>query len=249
MQYRHTDRGNFEDYAAGRVLLHAPGQSHFPVRLSCELFSRCLKRFPEDQKLTLHDPCCGGGYTLTVLGFHFADRLAGIFGSDISAEAVQLARQNLSLLTESGLQMRMTQLEELVAAYGKDSHRGAYVSAERLMEKVLRFTGKIPVSVFQANALAPGRMGEVPESMVLGSIDIVFADVPYGNLASWAGRNEETPGGNPLNTLLEAVDPYISPKGLVLIASDKGQRVDHSGWKRVEKSNNGKRRIEMLMRR
>ena len=243
------EKGNFEDYAAGRVLLHAPGQSHFPVRLSCELFSRCLEQFPEDQKLTLYDPCCGGGYTLTVLGFHFADRLCGIFGSDISMEAVRLARQNLSLLTESALQLRVTQLEELAAVYGKDSHRGACESAERLMKKVMRFTGKIPVSVFQANALAPGRMGEVPASMAMGSVDILFADVPYGNLASWAGKNDETQGENPLNTLLDAVGPFVSQKGLVLIASDKGQRVDHSGWKRVEKSNHGKRRIEVLMRR
>ncbi len=244
MIFRHAGRDNFEDFAAGRVLLHAPGLSHFPVRLSCEIFARCLELFPAERKIRLYDPCCGSGYTLAVLGFHFPERLLSLSGSDIDPEAVDLARQNLSLLSEQGLAARMAKIRDMLDAYGKESHKGALESAERLLEKVRAFEEPLSVLIFQAdlmNTEIPARF--VPDGLMA---DIVFADVPHNRLVGWKGT--EGMEGNRMDALLESVSPMLAPGGIVVLASDKGQRATHADWRRVEKIVSGKRRIEILTR-
>ena len=112
MVYQYCGKGDFEDFASGRVLLHRTGYPNFPVRLAQEIFCRCLARLDSAKPLRLYDPCCGGGYLLTVLGFLNYGRLETIAASDISGEAVQLARENLSLLGRAGLARRKEQLSQ-----------------------------------------------------------------------------------------------------------------------------------------
>src|SRR5919198_6265316 len=101
MKYRFaTERVTYEDYASGRILYGRPGFTAFPVRLASELFQRCADRLAQEGKpppYSLFDPCCGGGYLVTVAGLLHGDRLAGILASDIDPEAVDLAGRNLSL--------------------------------------------------------------------------------------------------------------------------------------------------------
>lgn len=253
MIFRHAGRDNFEDFAAGRVLLHAPGLSHFPVRLSCEIFARCLEQFPSERKIRLYDPCCGSGYTLAVLGFHFPERFLSLSGSDIDPDAVDLARQNLSLLSEQGLAARMAKIRDMHDSYGKESHKGALESAGRLLEKVRAFTHPLPVLIFQADLMNTDvSERSVPDGLMA---DIVFADVPHGRLVGWKGtegmegmKGMEGTEGNRMDALLESVFPMLAPGGIVVLASDKGQRATHADWRRVEKIVSGKRRIEILTR-
>ena len=106
MIYRFFNKDNFVDFSSGRVLYHKSGFPNFPVRLAGELFSRCLELTGKDRDIILYDPCCGCGYTVTVLGFLFNSKIKTIFASDILEEAVETANKNLSLLTHQGIEKR-----------------------------------------------------------------------------------------------------------------------------------------------
>ena len=43
MEYKYTKNENYEDFANGRVLYHVGGKPTFPVRLSLEIYERCLQ--------------------------------------------------------------------------------------------------------------------------------------------------------------------------------------------------------------
>ena len=118
---------------------------------------------------------------LTVLGFLCADYIKAIYAFDISADSLNLARENLSLLTENGLMVRRRQLDELYKAYNKPSHASAIDSANRLLKRLKK---PIISEVFQADALHS-------ESFlnVRFKADIVIADVPYGSLTQWEDDN------------------------------------------------------------
>ena len=265
MQYRHTERDNYEDFAAGRVFPHMPGMSHFPVRLTLELFARCLERFPTSRRVTVYDPCCGGGYLLAIVGFHFAHRLRGMLGSDISPVAVEGAGRMLSLLTESGMRGRMRELASMAADYGKDSHREALASAAHLLDTLASHDPfGLPV-LFEADALDAASLVARPEAFLYGPVDIVMADVPYGRLSSWSegaphpaasatGAMHDGAASSPpavrssLDALLEAVAPLMAPDGVVMLASGKDQKVTHPAWRRLEKETAGKRRIGIYAR-
>ena len=99
LNYKYIENKNFEDYASGRVIYQKSGFPNFPVRLSSEIFMTCLDIIGKmDSKITIYDPCCGGGYLLTVLGLMFGDKINSIYASDISEEAVELAKENLNTL-------------------------------------------------------------------------------------------------------------------------------------------------------
>ena len=69
MEYKYCNNDNFEDYASGRVLYSAEGVPNFPVRLINEIFGYALEYSSKKQNLCVYDPCCGGGYSLTVLRY------------------------------------------------------------------------------------------------------------------------------------------------------------------------------------
>lgn len=69
MVYKYCKNENYEDLASGKVILHRTGYPNFPVRLAQEIFFRCLNYLDNSDSICIYDPCCGGGYLLTVLGF------------------------------------------------------------------------------------------------------------------------------------------------------------------------------------
>ena len=232
MNYKYFEAGNYEDLACGRVIVHRAGFPNFPVRLAGEIFMQCLELTGKD-KAVLCDPCCGGAYVLTVLGFLFGGRIEAIYASDISPEAVALAQSNLGLLTPQGLERRKAQLIEMREAFGKQSHLDAIESAERL-KKMLR---PIASTTFQADIM--------DEDALAGAdfkTDIVFADVPYGNLANWSESDAS------LDRLLCAVRPVLANGAVIALCSDKGQKVQGDQFRHVRKILVGKRRIEILQK-
>lgn len=229
MQYRYSERGNYEDLSSGRVLYAHAGVPNFPVRLLNEIFRRSLDYAGKGREVTVYDPCCGGGYLLTVLGFCNQDRIVHLAGSDIDGEMVALARRNTALLTRAGLEGRIRELEDLWNRYRKPSHAGALESAGRLLKDLKR---DLPSVLFAADCTRD--LPDCPKA------DVILTDLPYGQLTSFQGERED-PVGRMAETLAAAAQ-----EGTVLaICMDKGQRFSGRMWERMEKQNVGKRRFEI----
>lgn len=82
---------NYEDFASGRVLYNQKGAAAFPVRLASEIFLRSknyLKKKGVKEPITIYDPCCGGAYILTTLGFLHGECFSKIIGSDVDKRFV-----------------------------------------------------------------------------------------------------------------------------------------------------------------
>lgn len=232
MQYRYvTEKHNYEDYAAGRVILSQGGTTSFPVRLASEIFQRCASFFPSEQRLRLYDPCCGGGYLLTVLGFLHSEQLISLRGSDIDADRVALATSNLNLLSANGLKSRRETLQELAKTYGKQSHHDALQSVDRLT------ASEILTSAWIADAF---QTSTPPQS-----VDLIICDVPYGNVTTWQSTEN-----NPITRLLDAQYETLVTGGIIAIISDKSQqRTTHPKYSQRQHETLGKRRILILQKR
>lgn len=110
MEYKYTQKNNFEDFASGRVIYHIGGEPTFPVRLILEIYERCLQYSKKKRNITLYDCCCGGAYMLTILGLLKSETISKIYGSDIDPKRIKLAEDNLGLLTKSGISKRRGEL-------------------------------------------------------------------------------------------------------------------------------------------
>lgn len=236
MVYKYCENRNFEDFASGRVLLHRTGYPNFPVRLAQEIFCRCMERIGSREQICVYDPCCGGGYLLTVLGFLNYGRIGSIAASDISAEAVELARENLSLLCREGLGRRIEQLGRLRDLHGKSSSLEALESAENLLGIVTGAAREIKHKVFQADILSPGAL----EGRDFKA-DIVFTDVPYGNLVEWQAGQEDA------LCLPDRLLPVIKDTSAVAVCSDRRQKFRSDYFRRVEKQAVGKRLFQIFV--
>lgn len=246
MPYRFaTERQDYSDFAAGRVLRVPPGYPALPVRLADELFRRCLAaRGGPAEGLVLFDPCCGAAYQLSALGLLHAHTLVKVIGSDVDPGALAVAAQNLGLLSPEGLALRARELEALAAQFGKEAHRDALASARRLRDRLAGALGgrRLEVEHFAADALAgdelPGRLGGQP-------VDVVVADVPYGALSQW-----RAPAGapDPLWALLDSLAAALRPGAVAGVVTDKAQRAAHPAFRRAEQFQVGRRRAAVLVR-
>lgn len=237
---------DYSHLASGRVLYSLPGHPAFPVRLASEVLQRCIENrktiYGNSTRCTLYDPCCGAAYHLSVLAYLHRNHIREILASDIDEKAVELAKRNLGLLTQEGMDRRIDELEAMLERYDKDSHRDALKSAHILKRETpsLELHGPIVTSVFQANATDRGAiLAKVPAH----SVDILFTDIPYGQHSQWEG----TAGiPNPLAAMLDALSGILSASSIIAIGSDKGQKVMHPAYQRVEAFQIGKRRVAIL---
>lgn len=125
MEYLYCKDDNFQDFASGRVLYGGKGIPNFPIRLLLEIYGRALERSNKKEDLVIYDPCCGGGYSLTILGYFQNKYIRKIYGSDIDEDMVAHAKKNISLLTDVALKKRKAEIEELYKDQRKnlrDSH-------------------------------------------------------------------------------------------------------------------------------
>lgn len=247
MKYLYAPHRNFEDYANGRVIYATPGQPAFPVRLASEIFQRGLAHWQAasgEGLCRLYDPTCGGGYWLVALAWLHWDRLAAIYASDIQRDAVNLAARNLSLLSISGLDRRIAEIEKMLADYGKVSHAVALESAHKFRAQLGKELESHPIStqVFQVNATDSQALHQKIEG---AGIDLIMADIPYGWHSEWAGQ-PPAPEPPPVHQLLEALSGIIRPTAVVAIAADKRQAIRHPGYRRLERFQIGKRQVVYL---
>lgn len=229
MQYKYGLNQNYEDFASGRVLYSAPGVPNFPVRLIQEIYGRCLSYSKKKENIFLYDCCCGGGYSLTVLGLLNQDTLTRIVGSDIDHNILKTAENNLALLSSSGMNKRREELHELYESYHKEQHKEAGQSAERLMHLLIN---PIQTHIIQADAFHLEPLQGVP--------DIIITDVPYGGLVQWQGNNET------INEFIESLRTISGPNTIIAISMDKNQKITNEGLFRFERQNVGKRKFEIL---
>lgn len=220
-----------------------PGAAPFPVRLAGEVFERCRAVLVDkgiNGPYTVYDPFCGGGYTLTVLGFQFMVRIKGIVASDADSRMVSLASRNLGLLSATGLNNRIMQIEQLIGKYEKESHKEALESALRLKSISEARKLALELDCFSANAAQLGRYKDR-----LTGVDMVITDLPYGRITSWS----DIPGvEDPASEFLESLQEVIPPHSVVAVISDKKQKVAHAAYRRVERFNAGKRLVTILER-
>jgi 23S rRNA (guanine2535-N1)-methyltransferase len=241
MSYEYaTENLNYEDFSSGRVLYNQQGATSFPVRLTCEIFLRCATILEKDGNTgpySIYDPLCGGAYSLTTLGFLYSNKISRIYASDIDDMVIGLAKKNLSLLTEKGLMERTKQLEQMLQDYGKESHRGALLSANKFYELIKNMPHQIDVNCFVSDALKPDHYTDMEK------VDIVITDLPYGEVVDWINaKEEEVATIQFLHNLL----PILKKQSIVAVTSRKKTIVRHESFQRVDHFNLGKRQIVFL---
>jgi hypothetical protein len=250
MRYRFaTERQDYADYASGRVFYALPGYPAFPIRLASEIFQRCVairKASGATGPCVLYDPCCGGAYYLSTLAFLHWHTIDEIVGSDVEERALSLAERNLALLTVSGLEDRIAEISQMLALYGKASHAAALKSAETLRQQLLELVAshQLRTAVFRADATdGQALLRQLGDRKA----DVVVADVPYGWHSTWqvleAGQASSS---SPVWQMLEALRLVLSPQAVVAVASDKGQKISHQNYGRVERFRVGKRQVALL---
>lgn len=228
MDYKYAEDKSYEDFASGRVLYHTNGTPNFPVRLANEIYSRCLGYSNKKKDICLYDCCCGGGYTVTVLGLLNQQTITKIIVSDIDNRMLEVAKLNLSLLSKKGIKLRINEIRSFYEQFNKISHRDAEKSGIILLNLIQK---EIEIQLFQADALKTLQVDIKP--------DIIITDVPYGNLVDWQGEEDNT------SKLLESLAQICSDETVIAICMNKNQKLNNNRFKRLEKQNVGKRRFEI----
>lgn len=219
------------------------------MRLAGEIFLRCLsirEKKGARGPCLLYDPCCGGAYHLSTLGFQYGEQIHTILASDIDPESVSLARRNLNLLTPAGLTQRIIEIRHLLRDYGKDSHAGALESALYLERRLAQIRGDrlLVVEVFHADATDGPALARCVQGR---AIDVVLTDVPYGWRSDWqVGPDVAAGAQGPLWHMLDALRGLLSDRAVVAVAADKAQTIAHTGYIRLDHIRAGKRQVIIL---
>jgi uncharacterized small protein (DUF1192 family) len=194
--------------------------------------------------MRVYDPCCGGAYLIAVLAYLHWNEIGEINVSDVDAQALSIAQRNLSLLSLTGIERRIAEIEEMRRLYKKDSHDAARQSAEVIKERLLQLAGThpIPVCWFQADAL---HSAGLQEHFAGNPPDVVITDIPYGIRSQWllAGPAQKQEAAW---LLLESLRDVLAAEAVVAIASIKGQKIAHAGYRQVGKLKSGKRQVLVL---
>ena len=232
-------RDTYEDFASGRVLLNASGTTAFPVKLASEIFLRgksYLRSRSDKKKYSLFDPCCGGAHLLTTIGILNGHYLNRIVGSDIDDKVIEIAKSNLSMVNEEGIQNRLDQIKKMYNEYSKESHWEAIGSAERLKQMILDRRSTMETVCFPADAT-----NSLNFPWTKNTFDIVISDLPYGEVIKW--RSDEI---DPATRLLENLLNVVTPNAVVIIVSNKKQVIKNSNYNRLERLKVGKRQVVFL---
>ncbi len=232
MEYKYAQNENYEDFASGRVLYHMGGEPTFPVRLTLELYERCLSYSNKKTNITLYDCCCGGAYMLTVLGFLKSYSISELYGSDINTKSLKLAEDNLGLLTNDGIRKRRVELTALFNEFDKASHKEALSSLHKLEDRI---TKEMKTGVFKRNIFETYDLPFQP--------DIIITDVPYGNMAQWVDCNPD------MNQMMKALSENCGQETILCVCMDKKQKIQTDLFQRLEKQMIGKRKFEIYIKK
>jgi 23S rRNA (guanine2535-N1)-methyltransferase len=249
MPYRFaTKKRDYSDFSSGRVFYSSPGQPVLPIRLTSEIFLRCLAirhNNKQSDPVVLYDPCCGSAYHLTTLAFLHWPEIDTIIGSDVEADILSVAARNLSLLTMAGLKQRQEEIETMLARFSKPSHADALRSVQAFVSQLRELIQirQIKTRLFLADAT---RYPNADDEMRPQKVDIILSDVPYGWHSDWQLSASAKSSRTPLWHMLSALQPVLSTNAVVAIVADKGQQVAHENYERIERFQIGKRQVVLL---
>ncbi len=223
MTYRHAlTRESYADLSGG-VLHSAPGFPAFPARLASEMFQRALAFVPGS---TAHvwDPCCGSGHLLTTLVLQHRRDITAVLATDVDPEALILARKNLDLLSEQGMDARSVELRARADRLRKPSYLDAAASARRLARRLAEPGGALPSRVAQADVFSTDQLrralaGQRP--------NLVLTDVPYGEQTSWAGPDRAAG----IDGMLAALEEVLDDDAVIAVAT-RGRKARLAGPRR-----------------
>lgn len=244
-----AENKDYADFASGRAFYNAPGHPVLPVRLVSELFQRCTAVRQQQgltAPVTIYDPCCGSAYHLSTLAYlHWAE-IESIIASDIDTAVLPTAQRNLNLLTQAGLQNRIAEIARMQQEFGKPSHDDAADSARKLAQRLQENLQDhaVKTAVFTADA---ANAAAIERGIAGQAIDIVIADVPYGQRSSWHTSDESLAGEMSLvEPMLAALRPVLSEETVVAIIANKTQKFAHENYRRLGRFQIGKRRVTLL---
>jgi 23S rRNA (guanine2535-N1)-methyltransferase len=201
MQFKFANALSYQDLGSGQVLHSAPGFPSFPARLGIELFERA-REVAGVEYASFWDPMCGAGGVATTIGIACGDAVSRILATDISTDSLAIAQRNLSLTSAEGISRRIGDLKR------KGAHPSRILSAERLA-KIVRCR-KIPFRTTVADVTNSASL----KAIVPGSVDVVFADVPYGLRTSW-----QSTSSTPIASMIAALWHVLPPHGVIVIAA------------------------------
>lgn len=211
MAYRYAlARESYADLSGG-VLHSAPGFPAFPVRLASEMFQRALE-FAPGSSAQVWDPCCGSGYLLTALALLHRLDITGVLGTDLDPAALTLARKNLGLLSEHGMDARADELRARAERLDKPAYLDAAAAARRLARGLSQRGGALPYGVAQADVFNPGQLRHVLDGR---RPNLVITDVPYGEQTSWVGPN----GAAGIDGMLRALAEVLDDDAVIAVAT------------------------------
>jgi tRNA G10 N-methylase Trm11 len=108
----------------------------------------------------------------------------------------------------------------------------------------------LPTRLFQADASSPRALRQ---GLAGQPVDLVITDIPYGWKSVWSFNEKPCEGLAPskdssnVMRMLDALHSLLPIRCLLAIASDKQQKVDHSGYRRLDKFRVGKRQVTILL--
>lgn len=225
---------DYSDFSSDKVLVNAPRTPAFPVRIASEIMARCLTLINTDNSITLYDPCCGGGHLLAVVGLLYSAYLTKIYGTDIDEQALKYAQKNLNLLTPEGFSQRKKEIQYNYEKQEKQPQLEALNSAERLETMLLNTEHrKKDVQCFQWDIT-----GEHPP--FFKNVNVVIADLPYGNMTYWQGIAQKDPNERLLNNIYQTLDVN---NAIVVLVCNKQERISHKKFEQVKRLKHGKRQF------
>ena len=235
MDYLYAEKDDFSFLASGNVIKHFSGMPCFPVRLNLELFERA-RRAVGKERISVYDPCCGSGFSLTVLGLMRRERVEWLRGSDVNPACLEAAACNTSLLTQEGL---FAARDAVLSGQFVTEERRAQMNAS--VGKLLPYMqGEAPgADVFLHDILA-----SVPP--LPGPADYIFADIPYGIMTEWQSESAADP--DPLRAFLMNTAPALAEGGVLTVCGGKDLRVRAEGFRRIGRFSVGKRLVYMLQK-
>lgn len=234
MKYKfETNKRDFSDFSSGRVLYNAANTTAFPVRLASEIIQRVfdiLEKKGAYGPFKIYDPCCGGGFLLTTIGFLYHHLISELIATDYDDEVLETAKKNLSLLSNEGLDKRKEEIKGYIKAFGKESHAQALKSIDYL--ETLIKENNIKITCMQRDITDMSNFS-------IEEVNIIITDIPYGIIVDWKGNSK-----NPIQGLFEnsykALDKNHS---LMVVIADKKTKLQHKSFKRIEYFKVGKRQI------
>ena len=77
-------------------------------------------------------------------------------------------------------------------------------------------------------------------------IDVVLADIPYGQASQWQFTTPAGDAAEPVQRLLDSLLPALAARAVVAVAAGKQDKIRHAAYRRLERFAVGKRQLVIL---